>query len=1045
MAYRIDGNARNRFDEAGEKATPIPAAQAESFRRDIEIVSREREGGGNNGKPDTGERVFVVEAGDTLEGIARENQADLGETMAINANESNHNGDLIHPGDVVILPAPAPEQVATSKPDAKGEPEAEDAFVQSLYERGNQIEYAKPEDGIDHAAETQAIQEDVATYLDALPPEARQDAAIRLSEKDWTDAGPAGIAIDDALEDGGLHDDPVDAFADNLYARGNDLEYADPSADVDHSRETTALSKDIEGFLNTLPEGERAQALQDLYDRNWADAGPAQIAIEEASRSSGLALLPTGHNGPEIEGEVRAVVDNASATPGGVEAQLANFIDGYGKASPEVQQALLRQGYADEFMTSMADYATEPMHDFDPATSEQQKPYQTFLRLEAMTQNAPPEVAADLVSAAMPEIERVNILYQEQSGYPMLGFGGVESMLKVAERIEGTSQGDQVIERWAEMGFYAQNQIPQSIGNGGSLQYPLELSQTQGSSTHLLEQDILPGVRQNQSATNSAVEDYSVHMEELRWLIDNHGDTMTPEQLEQAIADYKTEKGDEWNAENERLEKAVNEKGESLLDQITQLGDFPDEPAEQKELINKEIENILNDDRSYLAIQSALRTNPELFDRPEVLNFLGQEGRLTDRGRKLAEEVFTQVVQRDVLPQFEDIKGADADKMREIRDSLAQFRDSKYAALLGVTEKDMNKAIDAVEAAIPGVNEPQVSIEAKMDKLDEALGDLHSSQPEGIRTFSTSTVPGQVLRMIGATGAAMSLYNSARAAGTEPNLENILKVSYDTAGLWQRSVEIRSGLGMMDPDSFAVRNFNGSLARGTQLLGVIGAVFDGVNSYQAFADGNPELGITHGLTAAGGATAALAPGTILGPIGVGVVIVGTIASMVVTKVQDSNKYDNELSQHFLEHSGLSEAAADALVDQSGEGYSPVPILLEYAAAKGYDMDNADHRAAFVDWINGIEPKQLETLRNNLHHTMDEFKGDPSQLQQTAPDDADYTDDTEYNKMEIKGSYNSEFGERYSVQAGNASPSSVVQIEVALGTLKITDLPAVPVS
>ena len=38
MAYRIDGNARNRFDEAGEKATPIPAAQAESFRRDIEIV-----------------------------------------------------------------------------------------------------------------------------------------------------------------------------------------------------------------------------------------------------------------------------------------------------------------------------------------------------------------------------------------------------------------------------------------------------------------------------------------------------------------------------------------------------------------------------------------------------------------------------------------------------------------------------------------------------------------------------------------------------------------------------------------------------------------------------------------------------------------------------------------------------------------------------------------------------------------------------------------------------------------------------------------------
>ncbi|MCX2698454.1 LysM peptidoglycan-binding domain-containing protein [Ochrobactrum chromiisoli] len=1045
MAYRIDGNARNRFDESGEKATPIPAAQAENFRRDIEIVSREREGGNNNGKPDTGERVFVVESGDTLEGIARENQADIAETMAINANESNHNGDLIHPDDIVILPAPEPEQVAASKPDVEGEPSAEDAFIQSLYDRGNQIEYAKPEDGIDHEAETQALRDDVAAYLDALPPEARQDAAIRLSQKDWTDAGPAGIAVEDVVTAAGLHEDPVNAFADELYQRGNALEYADPSADVDHSLETTALSEDIEGFLNSLPEGERREALQNLYDRSWTDAGPAQIAIEETARSTGIKLSPTGHNGPEIESEVRAVVDNATAETGEAEAQFSTFVDGYNKASPEVQNALLRQGYADEFMTSMADYATEPMHDYDPATSEQQKPYQTFLRLEAMTENTPPEVAADLVTTAMPEIDRVNTLYQEQSGYPMLGYGGVESMLKVAERIEGTPQGDHVIEQWAEMGFYQRDQITQSIGNGGSLQYPLELAETHDSSTAMLEQDILPGVRQNQSVTNSAVEDYSVHMEELRWLIDNHGDTMTPEQLEQAIIDYKAEKGDEWNAENERLEAAVNENGEILLDQITQLGEFPDEPKEQKDLINKEIENILNDDRSYLAIQSALRNNPELIDKPEVLNFLGQEGRLTDRGRKLAEEVFTQVVQRNVLPEFEDFKGASPEKMGEIRDSLAEFRDSKYAALLGVTDKDMNKAIDAIEEAIPLDTDSPAAIEGKMAKLDKSLSKLDSGKQSGIRTFSTSTVPGQVLRMIGATGAAMTLYNSARTAGNEPNIENILKTSYDAAGLWQRSVEIRNGLGMMDADSFAVQNFDGSLKPGTKILGVIGAVFDGVNSYQAFADGNPELGITHGLTAVGGVTAALAPGTILGPIGVGVVIIGTIATMMVTDVQESNKYDNELSQNFLERSGLDAEAADALVDQSGEGYSPVPILLEYAEAKGYDMANADHRTAVIDWINAMSPEQLATLRDNLHHTIDEFKGDPSQLQQTAPDDADYTDDAEYNKVEIKGSYNSTIGERYNVQAGNASPSSVVQIDVVLETLKITDLPAAPVS
>lgn len=1039
MAYRIDVNARYRFSDDNDTATPIPPAQGEAFRRDIDLVTRERNGGGRNGghdEPQPGDRVFVVEKGDTLENIARENYADPAETLAIN------DGDVIHPGDVVILSAPEPELVAASAADQTGKPSGEDDFIDSLYERGNQVEYADPSDGIDPAEETKEMEQDVADYLDALPPEARQDAALRLSEADWVDAGPAGIAVSEAVEDAGLESDPVEAFASELYDRGNALEYADPTAPVDHSREISALSGDIETFLQTLPAPERAEALQNLYDRDWRDAGPAEIAIKQAAESTKIELKDTGHNGPQMEAQIRYIVDNAKSA-GDAEGQFDAFVESYKNASPEMQAALLRTGYADDFITSMADYATEPLADFDPGVDLQAKPFDTFRHLDAMTDGAPPELAAALVWRAMPEIERANDLYQHETGSPMLGNGGVQFMLNVAERIEGTSLGDNIIKQWAEIGFYAPNQLPQNIGAGGSLQYALELSKQSGADTYLLEQEILPGVRQSQAGVNSAVEEYSVHMEELRWLISNHGGTMTPEQLEKAIADYKAEKGDEWGKTEKQLEAEVTRQGETLLNQLTQLGNFPSEPAEQKALINKEIDNILKDDRSYLAIQTALRTNPELLDRPSTLNFVSQQARLTDRGRKLAEEVFTQFVQRDVLPKFTDFKPGDAASMKEIRDSLTQFRDSKFAKLIGVTEADMNKAITAIENSLPTAGDTPATIQQKMQTLNTELDKLDSNKQSGIRSFSNSSVPGQVLRMIGATASAVGLYNSAKAAGTDPNIETILKSTFDAASLWQRSVEIRKGLDLIDPESFAARHFDSSLRGGTKLLGAIGAVFDGVNSAQAFADGDPLMGGINAAMAAGGLTAALGTGTIFGPIGLGVVILGVGASMIVSNVRENNKYETEASARFLDHSDLDTEASKALVDQSGEGYSPVPLLAEYAKAKGFDLDNATHRSSFIAWLNGMSSEQLTTLRDNLHHTLDEFDGDVTKLKETASDDYEYTIGTLYNQ-EVVTPYKTIFGERFYVEDGDASPSSVTQIDVALNTLGIPEL-ALPVS
>ncbi|PRD41741.1 peptidoglycan-binding protein LysM [Phyllobacterium phragmitis] len=1049
MAYRIDVNARNRFSENGDTATPIPAAQGEAFRREIALVTREREGGKD--QAELGDRVSVVEAGDTLEQIARENHADLAEALAINADEINRNGDLIHPGDIIILPAPEPEIIADTSVDPTGKPAGEEAFIDSLYDRGNQVEYSEPSDGIDAAAETAAMEQDIADYLSALPPEARQAAALRLSQADWVDAGPAGIAVSKAVEAAGLESDPIEVFASELYDHGNALEYADPSAAVDHSRETTALARDIETFLETLPEAERPDALQNLYDRDWRDAGPAQIAIERAAASSGIPLTSTGHNGPEAEAQIRSIVDNARAAGDDPKAQFQAFAESYKNASPEMQEMLLRTGYGNDFIDAMADYATEPLGDFDPSIDNQSKPLETFARLDAMTDGAPPELAAALVSQTTVEIERANSLYQQQAGFSMLGTGGVEAMLKVAERIEGTPLGDSTIERWADMSFYAQHALTRSIGEGGSLQYGLEFAERMGSDTTLLEQDVLPGVRQTQFAANSAVDAYSVHMEELRWLIENHGDTMSPDELQKAIDDYKAtmDKPEDgrvegaWTQTEKQLQEDVAKHGETLLNQMTQLGAFPDEPAEQKALIDNEIKNILNDDRSYLAIQTALRTNPELLDSPAALNFASRQARLTDRGRKLVEEIFTQFVQRDILPKIADFKPGDAASMAEIRDGLEKFRDGKFATLLGVTEKDMNKAIDAIEASLPEAGDTEAITRQKMQDLDTKLKGLDSHQQNGIRSFSSSTIPGQLLRTIGASASAVGLMNSAEAAFTTPNVETILKATFDAAGLAQRSIEIGRGLDMIAPDSFAVRYFDGSLRPGTKFLGAVASVFDGVNSIQAFAGGDPLLGGIHAATAAGGLAATFGAGTIAGPIGLGVVILGVGASMIVEGVRENNKYETSRSAQFLDTSELSVAASQALIDNSGDGHSPVPLLVEYANEKGFDLDDAAHRTAFTDWLNGMSAEQLATLRDNLHHTIDEFGGDATKLEQTATDDYEYTSDILYNQ-EVVTPRKTFFGERFYVEDGDASPSSVTQIDIALDTLGIPEL-ALPVS
>src|SRR5690606_4441090 len=131
----------------------------------------------------------------------------------------------------------------------------------------------------------------------SLSPEDQQQFWQDVSERDWTDAGPTGMAIEQALETmqsgpDGAQGNP-NTFADSLYAHGNQAEYSEPPLGGEAmDLEVAAMASNVVTHIQGLPPEQRQQALQDLSERDWTDAGPAGMAVEQAAET--LALNDDG-------------------------------------------------------------------------------------------------------------------------------------------------------------------------------------------------------------------------------------------------------------------------------------------------------------------------------------------------------------------------------------------------------------------------------------------------------------------------------------------------------------------------------------------------------------------------------------------------------------------------------------------------------------------------------------------------------------------------------------------------------------------------------
>ena len=696
----------------------------------------------------------------------------------------------------------------------------------------------------------------------------------------------------------------------------------------------------------------------------------------------------------------------------------------YAQASPAVQQALLADPQVRAIIDAGVSWALEPLKQ-DPL--DQMSPlapgFEAAERLDQLTAGLNPEIAARVVAAATPRLESATLDFADKYGITPFGSGGVTHLVTVLGRAAGTTLGDAAIERIAKLGIWDYGGVANAVAQGANPAYALALAKQPGVDEAMVMDAALQGMEIFREKIANDTTEYGKHMEELAWLVKSHGGSMTPEQLDKAIADYTAEKGPEWQARTEELRNRLADDGAKLLDQLTALQNLPPELASQQGAVDQVLEETLNDPKAHLAMSTALQTNPELTQGvrgDRLLGFftstgLASNAKITDQLRKLAIEVSTAYIKSNVIAGIGEFDPANPASVQRAHDAIESLRNSRLAKALGVSEDALDKAVTALRGAVPVAGESAEEMAKRLTTFNDSLG--------GLKGFDKTSLPGQLLRGVGLGLAGVGLLASIERAGLDPSLRNNLRVLVDSAGLGQKGAELLAGLTKAD-DATTLGKLGGSAA--SKFLGVLTAALDIWSSADAFGKGDIPSGILFGVGAGGGLLAAFGSGSIAGPIGIGLVVVSVVGLAVWNGIKEANKHeydsDGGTSMRFLQHAGFSMAAARALVDQSGDGHSPMPLLARYAELKGLNLADPAQHQRFVDWINAMPPERLGALRDNLHNTLDDIDGDVSRFNATADDDQWVVSDTHFRP--------------HFAYSGAAEPNSAAQLDAVLEVLEL---------
>ncbi|MFM9272194.1 LysM peptidoglycan-binding domain-containing protein [Halomonas elongata] len=929
MSYRINIETWQRYNAEGMIATALPEAQRQRFEQALEEALESRAGAGGPEEFDAdGERVFIVEEGDSLAEIADELNVDFDELLELNRRDDMPNPSRIDSGDVVFVPLIAPEEAAMSPRNAQGVPDGEAGFVRSLREQGNALEYADDPSMVDYAAETDQLTSDIQAYVEALPPSERQAGLQRLYDHDWVDAGPAQMAIERTAEEMGVGLESTSHAGPEIEEQARKI-IANAQAESDPDR-----------VLRILEEG---------YD----SASPAvQAALDRSDDARAIA-----ENTADFLDEAQTAEDPAEA--------LRIYQEGYDNAPERVQNALDLSRDAQAIIDDATAWAAEPLEgELDGVETPQQRMLIASQRLDTLTEGRGPRSTAEVMDAMLPHFDAASTRFQEYGGL-IVGPSGTQQLIPILDRIDGTDTGDATIQRLVELLRVDMNSLRgalnDSVSEGGRIPaLALELAAQEGAS----------GFREEVFAAVENFRDYGIeenaqayhsHLEELGYMIDAGGASMTPDQLEAAIDDYIESQDDGWGEELESLRGDLAAGGAGLLEQVQQLQSLPDDiRADYQDRIG----GLLDDTNAQLAVSTALQEKGELVRGDagetliEVFNELGISG-----DDPLAATLVGAYLNENVLGSVAELDFTDASAMEEARDAIGEALSDQpqLAELMGVSTGKLDELATLLSGVLPG--EP-LSGGNEFGRVNGILRNLNNTLDQIDGKFVRNTPFRTAFRTTAVTIVGSGLINAGHNFLENPDLRNSAELGVALSRVGVDSAQLAAAV-----RSITNTNTVNGLKTAGKFVHIMGATLAGLDAVSRLRDGD-YLGAGLNTAVAGGVGMAVMFSSTSwgGPVGFGIATAASVGLYIQESLKET-PYETPAMADFLTHAGFSEAAAEILIERSDDGYNAVPLLMRYGELHGLD------RAQTVKWINAIPRKEngsamLAALRDNLHNTLD---------------------------------------------------------------------------
>lgn len=792
-------------------------------------------------------------------------------------------------------------------------------------------------------------------------PSQRTDQAI----KRYDDALKAKIeGMRDAPHNAGLRSEIEDAYDAEIATARQNLNVA---VRQEIGSQVAAVPRDIGLSTPDLITGYGKAIL----GRHSGDAG-ATSAINDAigdyrTQSAADAIAQT-----DVVGAHVTPLDRVNALKGALTG-----------ASPEVVSRVLEEPRVQAMLKDAAKWVA------DGYGGHQDNIADATRRLADLTQGLPPELATDLVQKCLPTLgeiakigydgdntRTVQAAYENLSNVvASMGHSGAAESLK--SQIAQAYLGNEDV----KYGGFPLN-VLSVVGNDGA-DPGLSIAVTQAlaasgktDEARDMMKATLGGIETYKNKVAADEQDFAEKSAELTWFAKNLGSAMTPQQREQAIKDYISSKGPDWQKDYQAAGQRLSDDGSRLIKMLGQLSDLPDDVRSLAPGIDDKLPSYLNDGTIKGAMEYAADRNPGVLDTEEGENLLSYIGEKVEQGnvgiRELGAHLAQQKLTSTLLGKLDHFNPKDPASINAVKQELENLQGSRWLNLIGVNgpegAENFEKAAGILETFLENPGDSQALTTARLNSLNANLGKI-----EG---FGDGSTAGMIFRLVGASAASVAFVGAGSKALTDPSVQNTLSAFSSGAGLTSYGVDLGRSIGVLSPEALVA----GGPA--TVVLSTAAAVSDLVNSGVGFSSGDPVQGVLSGLRGAStfALFAAEAP-----EITIPAAIIWGATTLGLgwhDHVEEANRYEpgnDDKTVPFLEHAGFSPDAAAALANQSGDGYSPVSILSKYAEDKGYDLGDPVQQKAFANWVNGLSPQTLSTVRDALHRSLDDFGGDAGKL------------------------------------------------------------------